>query len=218
MKTFDYYEFTGVLTPGVVALYIFSRISPASAPFIHDAKDFTLGQLGLFVILAYVAGHLVQALGNLVEKMFWKPFGGMPTNWLLQKRQKLLSDAQVAALPDKVEELTGVTLSKAISDLADRDWFPITRQMYAAVAAAGRAQRVDTFNGNYGLFRGVGTACLLCAGFNMVIHGPAGWPLSVGLLIAAILALARMFRFGRHYARELFVQFLQVDRGRAATP
>src|SRR5258708_6603452 len=191
MKTFDFYEFAGILTPGAVVLYVVSRICPETAPFI-EGKEFSLGDLGLFIILAYVAGHLVQALGNFVEKMFWCVFGGMPTNWLLEKRQKLLSGVQVTALPEKVKELTGMSLGKPIADLTVNDWFPITRQIYAAVSAAGRAQRIDTFNGNYGMFRGLASAFILCAVFNMVIHWPTGWPVSLGLVIAGTLALARM--------------------------
>src|SRR5262249_34772860 len=69
MKTFDFYEFAALLTPGAVLLYAVSRICPEAAPFI-EAKGFTLGDLGLFIMLAYVAGHLVQAFGNLIERAF----------------------------------------------------------------------------------------------------------------------------------------------------
>ncbi len=216
MKSFDFYEFAGVLTPGAVVLYVVSRICPETAPFIQG-KDFTLGDLGLFVILAYVTGHLVQAFGNLVEKALWKPFGGLPTNWLLKKHQELLSQIQVTALSEKVRDLTGIRLDKPIADLSVKDWFPITRQIYAAVSAAGRAQRIDTFNGNYGLFRGIASALVLCAVFNMTIHWPQGWRVSLGFIVAGALALVRMHRFGTHYARELFVQFLQLEK-RKVTP
>jgi hypothetical protein len=211
MKTFDFYEFAAVLTPGAVLLYAVLQIYPATAPFI-EAKNLTLGDLGLFLILAYVAGHLVQAFGNLVEKAFWSAFGGMPTDSLLEKRQGLLSESQVAALPNKLQELTGINLSRPLAELSKKEWLPITRQIYAAVSAAGRGQRVDTFNGNYGMFRGIASAFITCALLNIVIHWPTGWPLSLGFALAAMLALIRMHRFGIHYARELFIQFLQLEK------
>jgi hypothetical protein len=37
----------------------------------------------------------------------------------------------------------------------------------------------------------------------IILNGPAAW-------IGAVLALYRMHRFAHHYARELFVQFLQL--------
>ncbi|MBL8809844.1 MAG: hypothetical protein JNM43_06665, partial [Planctomycetaceae bacterium] len=88
-------------------------------------------------------------------------------------------------------------------------WYGITRQIYAAVSAAGRAGRVDTFNGNYGLNRGL-AASLLTIAILVLFTGRSNWPYSVGLLLGAIAALYRMHRFARHYARELFVQFLQL--------
>lgn len=209
MKSFDFYEFAGVLTPGAVVLYAVSLIIPEVAPF-FAAKEFTVGDLGLFVILAYVAGHLIQAVGNLLEKVFWKPFGGMPTNWLLRTDQELLHAAQVKKLTEQLHGLLGVGLEKPLPDLSVREWFPITRQIYAAVAAAGRAQRIDTFNGNYGMFRGIASAFVFAAVLNLFVHWPRGWPTSLALTASSALAVVRMHRFGVHYGRELFVQFLQL--------
>ena len=209
MKTFDFYEFVGVLTPGAVVLYTVSKIAPSTGFFIN-VSDFTVGDLGLFVILAYVVGHLVQTVGNVLETIFWKPFGGMSTNWVLNPNCKLLSGAQIASIPGQLQQTTSIDLQKPLSEMTSREWFPITRQIYAAVSAAGLAQRADTFNGNYGMFRGISAAFLLCAVLNAVVYGHTGWPMTLGLLGAAILALIRMHRFGSHYARELFVQFLQI--------
>jgi hypothetical protein len=210
MKSFDFYEFAGVVTPGALILYTVSLIVPGSAPFLM-AKEISVGDLGLFVILAYVAGHIVQAIGNLIESVFWKPFGGMPTNWVLRHDQELLNEAQVNKLPDRVRSLLDIGINKPITDLSVKEWFPITRQIYAAVAGAERAHRVDTFNGNYGMFRGFASALLFASILNIATHWPAGWPTSLVLGAAALLALIRMHRFGKHYARELFVQFLQLD-------
>jgi hypothetical protein len=135
----------------------------------------------------------------------------MPTNWVLRDDQELLNEAQVNKLPDKVRSLLDIGINKPITDLSVKEWFPITRQIYAAVAGAERAHRVDTFNGNYGMFRGIASALLIAAILNIVTHWPAGWPTSLVLGVAALLALIRMHRFGKHYARELFVQFLQLD-------
>ena len=157
-----------------------------------------------------MVGHLVQTVGNVLETWFWKPFGGMPTDWVIKTNCKLLSKAQVAAIPGKLQQTTSIDLGKPLSEMKSREWFPITRQIYAAVSVASLAQRVDTFNGNYGMFRGISTAFLLCSVLNAVVYGHGGWPMTLGLLGAAVLALVRMHRFGSHYARELFVQFLQI--------
>jgi hypothetical protein len=68
---------------------------------------------------------------------------------------------------------------------------------------------VDTFNGNYGLNRGL-AAGLPAALALMPTQAAVDWRVVVCVLVGAGLALYRMHRFARHYARELFVQFLQL--------
>ena len=48
------------------------------------------------MVLAYVVGHLIQALGNLIEQLFWALQGGMPTDWLRTNRHQLLAPTQVS--------------------------------------------------------------------------------------------------------------------------
>ena len=37
------------------------------------------GNLGIFVLVAYMTGNIVQAVGNLLEKLWWRLWHGMPT-------------------------------------------------------------------------------------------------------------------------------------------
>lgn len=211
MKQFDFYEFTGILTPGVILLYAVSLKFPAVTPFM-SSQQLSVGDLGLFIVLAYVAGHLVQSLGNLVEWIFWKPFGGMPSNWVVAGRTPgYLNPQQVEALPAKVAEILKWNLGKALSEMVEKEWKPVVGSIYAAVQAAGRSGRVDVFNGNYGMLRGVGSALLMAAVLCVVGKGDAHWGAAGAVAALTALALVRMFRFGRYYARELFIQFLQLE-------
>jgi hypothetical protein len=207
MRTFDFYEFTSVLCPGVVALLSLAFIVPQFALILPD-QSVTIGDLGLFVILSYVAGHLVQALGNLLENLIWWMFGGMPTDWVRTRKHKLLSETQIKIIENRLKEEMG----KPLADLTKGEWYAVTRSVYAVVASAGRAGRVDTFNGNYGLFRGLAAAFLFST-FLLLVTLTFKWTIIVLLLACALLAIARMRRFGVHYARELFVQFLRLPGG-----
>jgi hypothetical protein len=204
MKTFDFYEFTGILCPGVVVLFSASVIVPESAPIVRD-QSVTVGDLGLFVVLSYVAGHLVQAFGNLLEKGVWWVFGGMPTDWVRSQKHTLLSARQIAVVEERLKDQMG----KPMAELTRDEWYAVTRSVYAAVNAAGRATRVDTFNGNYGLFRGLAAAFLFSA-LLVVATLTFKWVTVVVLMACALLATTRMRRFGVHYARELFVEFLRL--------
>jgi len=95
MKNLSFYEQAGIVVPGAVLLFGLFLIQPD----LHDilAKDgITIGALGIFILLAYATGHLVAALGNVLEKVLWWPFGGMPSNWVTDPKRSLLNEAQTA--------------------------------------------------------------------------------------------------------------------------
>lgn len=208
MKQFDFYEFTGILTPGALFLSGLVYLWP-EATRIDSFKDLSVGGLGIFVLLAYVAGHLVQTVGNIIEWVWWKIFGGMPTDWIRSGKKHLLAPAQLQKLHTVIQARLGLSLPENLEDLTSGAWYGITRQVYAAIAGAGRATRVDTFNGNYGLHRGLFAAALLIACLSLI--SPVTSEFMTGLLVGiAVLASSRMHRFAKHYARELFVQFLQL--------
>lgn len=207
MKQFDFYEFTGILLPGVIVMAALVLLFPGwDLPTL--VKDISAGGLGVFIVLAYAAGHLVQAVGNLIEAAWWKCWGGMPTDWLRTKPARLLATQQLSMLKERLCKQPGLADFDTASTTAN-DWYAITRQIYAAVAGAGRAGRVDTFNGNYGLNRGL-VAGLLVSLALLTMQALIDWHLVACVLIGAGLALCRMHRFARHYARELFIQFLQL--------
>jgi hypothetical protein len=82
------------------------------------------------------------------------------------------------------------------------------------VKKAGQAERIDVFNARYGLFRGLvaGLCVIWVAAIQQ--HFCQTPPVYLGYIITIGLALFRMQRFGFHYARELFVQFLNIDPGK----
>lgn len=207
MKQFDFYEFTGILVPGATVLTGAVVLFPGwGLPAL--IKDTSVGGLGVFIVLAYVLGHLVQAVGNGIESVWWKIWGGMPTDWLRTKPDCLLAPSQLTALEKAVKERLGLDGLQIAHSTAGQ-WYAVTRQIYAEVAGAGRTARIDVFNGNYGLNRGIG-AGLLVVLVIVLINWPVDWMFAGGVTAAFALAIYRMHRFARHYAREVFVQFLQL--------
>jgi len=209
-KDFSFYEFVGVIAPGTVFLVILFQTFPETIK-VFDAKNLSIGALGIFVIIAYSVGHLIQSIGNIIENLWWWIWGGMPTNWIINdKKCNYLSKEQLKALPRKITTVLSIEAKPSLSDYEPKQWFPITRQIYAAVKQANASERIDIFNGNYGFFRGIAAA--LAASLIMLIIKFDISNLWVLLIILAflVMAVARMHRFAKHYARELFVQFLQI--------
>jgi hypothetical protein len=202
-----FYEQVGIVIPGSVFLVGLLFYFPALNALM--AKDgVTLGQFGIFLLLSYAAGHLLAAIGNAMETAFWKIAGGMPTDWVTNvSGTSLLAPSQIEALAEKARTRVGSKIDK-IPGTDRKVWFPISRQIYADVAKNGKSDRIDTFNGNYGLNRGLASATLGLAivSFTQAQHG-------VGAAFLAVMLVYgyRAFRFARYYAREVYVQFLVLN-------
>jgi len=209
MRQFDFYEFAGVLAPGAVFLTGLAVLFRATAETLVGA-DFGAGDLGLFTILAYVAGQLIQAAGNALEWAWWKVWGGWPTEWPKSAKGHLLSAPQTEQLRVRLRSLLEMPAEGDPFVIPAPDWMAVTRQVDAAVQAAGRSGRVEKFNANYGLNRGIAASLAVITLVALLMHGLCAWRLLLLPAVATGVAMYRMHRCGRHYARELFVQFLEL--------
>jgi hypothetical protein len=68
MKKLTFYEQVGIIIPGSVLLFGLLFFFPSLKELL--AKDgVSVGQLGIFVLLSYAAGHLIAAVGNFGESL-----------------------------------------------------------------------------------------------------------------------------------------------------
>jgi hypothetical protein len=208
-----FYEQVGIVIPGAVFLVGLLFYFPALYALM--AKDgVTLGQFGIFLLLSYAAGHLLAAVGNGLEKL-WELAGGMPSDWITKPGGTgLLAPVQVDAVAAKARSRLGCKIEK-IPGMERRAWFPIGRQIYADVAKNGKSDRIDVFNGNYGLNRGL-TASMLGLAVISLLEGKC--TVAVGLAALALVYGYRTYRFGCHYGRELYMQFLILPDPPTAAP
>lgn len=210
MKNFDFYEFTAILVPGTVALLsVVLTVDGASGML--DSPALTVGQFGVLVVLAYVAGHLIQTLGDWVEKAWWRLRGGAPTEWPFRADSpELLSPRFHRAMLATLEKMGYDDLDE-IADLPKEEWQTVRRAMQKRVDAAGRAARVDVFNGIYVMHRGLATAFLIAMACEGSRSGDIRW---LWMAIAAagfLLAMHRMDRFARNFARELYLEAVALE-------
>lgn len=203
LKTFDPYEYVAVIAPGtVVAVGLLAQWPDEKSCLLN--KDFSLGEFGIFLVCAFVLGHIVQALGNGLEALvFFR--SGKPTDWMRKPNCDLISPTQRLRLVEKLKAQQGDNFS--LETVSEKAWYSVTREVYAAVSEADRAQRIDSFNRTYGLMRGIAAAlCAVTIWLLIVRWGQWAWSATAAVL--AGLAIYRMVHFGKLYARELFVQFL----------
>lgn len=203
-EKFNAYDYIAVIAPGSVIVVGLAVL------YLYQGQDiskeqFGIGDLGIFLILAFVFGQLLQAIGNWLEEVFWKCNRSMPTNWVIQPDQSLLSDSQLDRLKQSVQQDFNISFPA----ISEKDWFNITREINTKIKAANLTERVDTFNRNYGLMRGIAAAFL-----TLVVLIPlkdwTQWQTSIVCLFFFAAALFRMKRFGIHYAREVFLSYLTL--------
>jgi hypothetical protein len=199
-RTFDFYEYAGIIIPGTVLVMALVWLFPEGRA-LFSKEGVTLGELGLFIIIAYAAGQLVQAIGNGLEWVLWKLCGGMPSGQVLCG--KYLSADQYKRLLEALRPLLG---DADPCKMQQSERLAIVREVYAEVAGAGKASRVDTFNGSHGLMRGLAAAFVVT--FALAVVASKGITVFGVLGVLFLLAIYRMYRFGQHYATELFAQFL----------
>ncbi|MBW2045506.1 MAG: hypothetical protein JRI96_11585 [Deltaproteobacteria bacterium] len=204
MKSFSLYEFSGILIPGAMILFGIALIFPEIERVL--LKDISLGDLGLFVLLAYAAGQIIQAIGNILENLWWKLNKGMPTNWIRIGKGGLLSPEQIKILEDQISTKLSIKLKDGIRGTDAQNWYGITRHLYAYVGNRGKTDRIEIFNAYYGLNRGMYASLAVLTVLILIFSdNKFAW---ITAMLAGI-ALYRMHRFAKNYARELFVQFLE---------
>lgn len=208
MRKFDFYEFAGIIAPGMLVVIGGIVILSSNYEEMKKFADLSVGGLGIGVLVAYVAGQLLQALGNGIEKVWWWIRGGMPTDWIRTGKKNVIADTQRKLLQDMVRKMLRDTAFELDATLPEKQWYSITRQIYAKLDVDKRA-RVDIFNGNYGLHRGIASGLLVLL-VMVIFKDWQAWRIEFAMVVLFGLAIYRMNRFAIHYGRELFVQFLET--------
>ncbi len=198
-REFSFYEFVGILVPSTVLLFFTNYI----LAFALNISLFDFGKLGdsvIFLVVVYGLGHVLNSLGNLLETILWKLFNGIPTQWLTKKPRfasPLFDVDDEAKIQEKVWQRFGKSEYKDYG-----------RLVYTLLFNKNHTARIDIFNGNYSLFRGLAVCFILLGSLSAFL---VGWQVTVIALTLALLSLYRMVRFAKYYAREVYSTFLILE-------
>jgi len=151
-KQFSFHEFAGIITPGALLIYFGNYI-------LKNRFDITLfgienaGESVFLIIVAYALGHIIHAIGNIFEQVIWKIYGGMPTNWLTKPpspKQQLFDNADTQKILAKIHS--------KYDNVEGKDY---GRNIYNLLYLMKNTGRIDIFNANYSLFRGLTVSILI---------------------------------------------------------
>ncbi|MGY4333302.1 hypothetical protein ACVWWG_007719 [Bradyrhizobium sp. LB7.2] len=204
-KTENVYEQVGILIPGASLIALLTVSFPDARTQLTNSS-ISVGAFGILLVVGYASGQLIAALGNLIDLIYWKLWGGIPSTWIVGAQPKLLSSSQLSRIDEIARSELGLTCPP-IKDQTAKEWFPISRQIYSFVETHRKPVRLDAFNGSYGMNRGL-CASSWCYAIIITVASSENTAYAVCALAAGVIYLYRMHRFGVHYARELYVQLL----------
>jgi hypothetical protein len=203
MKEISFYDHAGIVVPGAILmlglLYLFPELRP-----LFGKNAISVGGLGIFLLVAYAVGHLVASAGNLFEWLFWLPVGGNPSSWVVHSNLRILERHQLEALRTKLKSRLGIEVAE-LAATPRREWMGHFGQAYRDALAGPSSARIETFNGLYGLSRGLASACVLFALLDLGTR--CDWREVAAAILAASVFGYRMFRFSIYFAREVLIRF-----------
>lgn len=206
IKYFNQFELKSIVIPGGYALSFLLITNPN---FEYFVATITFGGFAFCVFLSFVAGHLINSLSYFLEIIFFRLFGGMPTDWIFgenrakKKWAKVLTENQKLALDDLLQKKLTINPNSVIST----ECRAVVHQLRLFIPD-DKLQRLIDHNTNYCFHRASSTTSILLACYFLFI---GSWVISSILLIFVILFSYRMYKFGIYYARELFLQFINAS-------
>lgn len=202
---FDPYEFIAVAIPGALPTLTISLLVPEVAAVIMS-NGVDLGSFGIFLIVSFVVGHVVQLFGNVIEQIeALFAFGAI--DMAVRDKRRPMHQEQWDRFSNRLSE-AGISGAAGITS---KTWPGLRREVYAQLSADGRTERIDMFNRTYGLCRGMVAGAAISAGAILLLGDESGWKLSAMIILFLALPLyVRMRRFSRHYFTELVSQFLTL--------
>lgn len=177
-EKFSYYDLLAYLVPGTVVLWAVIKLAETLDILRYFSTQSTLLDASAFVVIAFLAGHLVQAEGqrrlDASHRYSVFPKGFPSRSFLIRdqrddedkpwcsnsrrlayisacRRHAFLNEEQAAKL-EAVGEEEELEQARSTSHEA-------YRAAYSFLTDEGRAQKAITANQTYGLFRGLAAAC-----------------------------------------------------------
>lgn len=201
--TVDSYEYVGLAVPGSVLVFVLTLLSPDVRSVVAGG-GLDLGGFGVFLLLSFVAGYLVQALGNGLERV--ESVLGVDVSGQMLRGREIVSHSQRLRLEACLRE-DGHT---GAGTMTPAGWSATRAEMAAAVRRSGAAHRLDTFLRMYGLGRGLTAAFLLSLPVTLLFprDGEIRLRYLAVLSVCALLAYLRTRQFSVHYVRELVIAYV----------
>lgn len=203
--TFDPYEFIAVIIPGALPTFAMSLLLPEIATALAS-NGLELGEFGVFLIISFVVGHVVQSLGNLIESA--EGLIGVGKRDLQFLKMPPVSTDQWARFERSVCSMVG----RENCSISRENYSSVINEVYSRLHADQRTKRIDAFNRTYGLCRGMVAGSIATTVLIVTLGGvETRYYAALVLVFLTIPLYIRMRRFSRLYLSEVVNQYLAFN-------
>ncbi|MDR0942862.1 MAG: hypothetical protein LBM19_04655 [Holosporales bacterium] len=143
--------------------------------YIINVNYSSVGDLGVFLILSFCSGQFVQAIANILERLIWHP-------------RKL-----TIKIFKKDRNVNNVNVDESF-----------IRETYINILRENKTERIDIFNKQYGLLRGLFIDSLILLCINNVSKG---WYCFFTFLFLSFIIGYRAYHFAGLYSKELLAEY-----------
>jgi len=153
---FNFYDFIGYIIPGAFIFILLFWFLFAFFSFELPFKVISIGGSILFLFFSYFLGHLVQSLGNIVEKKLLEKWGGWFSEQFLRDDNNYYTCEFKNKLKKITCELFGFSYNGSSNDEEQKKRREqIFNLCYSLIVQKNVALHTEIFNGIYGLYRGI---------------------------------------------------------------
>ena len=227
--SFTAQEFLAYVVPGAVLVLGLMILFPAIRAIFGRGR-IDIGGLGIFIIMSFVAGLMIQNVGYvIVEKPLERLGLVYRTNAIVPKNQTLLRQDLRQTLRATIQKqfTTDIDTLNLNDPKHFQEWRETVRNIYTQVLLERRSARLESYSQHYQLSINLSMSFLLLATlcgtiiairyrrqswlWGIDVNFPnrwKKWPTIAGVLVCALIGLWRAYLFDDLFTRELVQAYL----------
>lgn len=154
---FNFYDFVGYVIPGGLILALLYWFCLGFFALEWPIKLNSIGESLLFLAASYFFGHLIQALGNMIERRRVKKWGGWFSEQFLREDNDFYTSEYKTKLKECANQKFGLStdLPSGNEEIQKKRRQEIFSFCYSLIVQENVAVHTEIFNAIYSLYRGM---------------------------------------------------------------
>ncbi len=158
----NFQDLASYIVPGAAMVLLSYWLVRGFVGLDYPVEAGNLGTIVVFIVVSYIFGHVVQALGNILEHRYERKWGGKYSDQLLRDGDSYYTSGFRAELKERIQEVFGLPVATSGSPNTEQSPDQLTHLhneafhlCHSLILQEQAAQHAEIFQGLYGLYRGL---------------------------------------------------------------